>query len=124
MTRALRGLAVRLSHTPACTGASKPKESNMSDRIKTPQVAALPGTSPLGLPTRKSLVKKTRRNKGDKAIDLRVERAYYATCSGIQVDVMDIGKIFAFGRLKVLAGEDDAALGASLRAYVETLRKN
>jgi len=69
--------------------------------------------------------KAPRRSKRiENAIDKRVERAYYATCSGIAIDVMDIGKVFAFGRTKVLAGEDDAALGASIRAYVETIRKN
>ena len=59
-----------------------------------------------------------------KIADKRVERAYYKTCSGIQIDIMDIGKIFEFARLKVAEGEDDAALGASIRAYVERIRKN
>jgi hypothetical protein len=63
---------------------------------------------------------KIKANRQDKL----VERAYYATCSGIQIDIMDIGKVFAFGRLKLEAGEDFEALKASVRAYVETIRKN
>jgi len=62
--------------------------------------------------------------KAAKIADQRVERAYYRTCSGVQIDIMDIGKVFDFGRLKVAAGEDDNALGASIRAYVDTIRKN
>lgn len=65
-----------------------------------------------------------KQTKYDKAADKRVERAYYATCSGIQIDIMDIGKVFAFGRMKVDAGEDDEALKSSIRNYVETIRKN
>jgi len=57
-------------------------------------------------------------------LDKRVERIYYATCSGIQIDIMDIGKVFEFGRQKIIAGDSDEALAVALRAYVETLRKN
>jgi hypothetical protein len=39
----------------------------------------------------------------------------------VQINVMDIGKVFTFGKLKIAEGEDDAALGASIRAFVETL---
>ena len=75
-----------------------------------------------------------------KRIDQRIERAYYASCSGIQVDIMDIGKIFDAGRQAVAQmdigkifdagrqavaqGVDDAALTAAIRAFVETIRKN
>jgi hypothetical protein len=35
--------------------------------------------------------------KEQKAMKTRVERAYYAGCSGIAINIMDIGKVFAFG---------------------------
>jgi hypothetical protein len=65
-----------------------------------------------------------RKSKAEKVAEARVDRAYRATCCGIQVNIMDIPKIFAFGRIKVDAGEDDAQLAASVRAYVETIRQN
>jgi hypothetical protein len=67
---------------------------------------------------------KRKETKAEKAADKRIERIYYATCSGVAIDVMDIGKVFAFGRLKIEAGEDDAALASSLKNYVATLAKN
>lgn len=58
-------------------------------------------------------------------IEKRIERAYYATCRGIQVDIMDIGKIFQHGRRQIEMHQlDDTALGASIREYVDTIRKN
>jgi len=73
-------------------------------------------------------VRLTKEQKAEKrrkdAQDKIVERAYYATCSGIQINVLDIGKVFAFGRLKLDAGEDFDALKSSVHNYVETIRKN
>ncbi len=63
-----------------------------------------------------------RKTKAEKLIDRRIERAYYDTCCNIQINVMDIGKIFAFGRIKIEAGEDDEQLRSSIRNYVETIR--
>lgn len=57
--------------------------------------------------------------------DQRIERAYYATCRGIQVDIMDISKIFDHGRKLIEESNvDDAALARGIREYVETIRKN
>ena len=64
---------------------------------------------------------KKRRTKAEKIAERRVDAAYRATCSGIAINILDIPKVFAYGELKVAEGEDDAALGASIRAYVETL---
>lgn len=63
-----------------------------------------------------------KQSKAEKIADKRVERAYYATCSGIQINMMDIGKVFAYGRMQIEAGVDDAALQSAIRNYVETIR--
>lgn len=65
-----------------------------------------------------------KKTRSEKAMEKKVEQAYYATCSGIQIDIMDISKVFAHG-LKVLSeGADDAKLATEIRAFVETIRKN
>jgi hypothetical protein len=51
-----------------------------------------------------------------------IERAYYASCSGIQINVMDIGKVFAFGREILAESTDYESLKSRLRAFVETIR--
>ena len=58
------------------------------------------------------------------ATDRRIEQAYYRTCSGVQINVLDIGRVFAVGRASVAAGDDDEALAAKVAAFVETIRKN
>lgn len=57
-------------------------------------------------------------------IDKRINTAYHATCSGIQVDIMDLGKIFAVGKAAIVAGADDATLATKVFEYVQTIRKN
>jgi hypothetical protein len=64
-----------------------------------------------------------RKTKAEKVAEARIDRAYRATCTGIQVSVFDIPKIFAHGFVRVAAGDDDAALAASVRAFVDTIRK-
>ncbi len=39
-----------------------------------------------------------KQTKAEKAIDKRIEKAYYAGCSGIAINVLDIGKVFNYGR--------------------------
>jgi hypothetical protein len=77
-----------------------------------------------GILTVEVLVGATTKILTKKATDKLVEAAYYATCSGIQIDIMDIGKVFKVGAAAVQRGERDEALGATVRAYVETIRKN
>lgn len=57
-----------------------------------------------------------------KAADRRVELAYYAGCSNIQIPMMKITDIFRRGRELVAAGASDAALKDGIRAYVETIK--
>ena len=56
-----------------------------------------------------------------KQIDKVVERAYYASCRGVQISIMDIGKVFAHGRTLVLRGKTDSELQTEIRAFVDTL---
>jgi hypothetical protein len=67
---------------------------------------------------------KTAKKLTKKQIDKKVEQAYYASCSGIQISIMDIGKVFAAGRASFEAGADDETLKADIRAFVETIRHN
>jgi len=62
--------------------------------------------------------------KAEKALDKRVAAAFNATCGGIQLNIMDFDKVFAVGRAAILDGADEATLGATVRAYVETIRHN
>lgn len=67
-----------------------------------------------------------------KQIDKLVEQAYYARCSGIQINVMDIGKVFAVGRgayaqgeqMKMGLAERKVYVADKVRDYVEVIRKN
>jgi alpha-D-ribose 1-methylphosphonate 5-phosphate C-P lyase len=62
--------------------------------------------------------------KAERAADKRTERAYYATCSGVQIRIMDMGKVYVAGREAITNGADDAALAVAVRAFVETIRVN
>lgn len=64
------------------------------------------------------------RKPSKKAIDKRVEKIYYQRCSGIQINIFDIGKVFAVGQASVAAGDNDHVLGDKIASYVQTIRKN
>lgn len=64
----------------------------------------------------------TRKEKAEaKRIDKMIEQVYSANCSGIQIDVMDINKLFAEGRRAFHAGED---LAPAIVSFVQKIRKN
>jgi hypothetical protein len=64
------------------------------------------------------------RKNSTKAADRRIELIYYRACSGIQINVMDISKVFAVGHKAIAEGADDAALEVAIVTFVNTIRKN
>lgn len=65
---------------------------------------------------------KKRAKAAAKAIDRRVEKAYYAGCSNITIPMMKIQAVFKRGRELCAAGADNAALTQGIRDFVETIR--
>jgi hypothetical protein len=63
-----------------------------------------------------------RKSKTEKELDKRIERAYYAACNGIAINLFDIPKVFDHGKKVIAAGADDAKLQTELRSFVETIR--
>ena len=61
-----------------------------------------------------------RKKKGNK----KISEAYYKTCSGIAISVMDMGKVVRHGEQLLAEGADTAALETGIRAFVETIRKD
>lgn len=59
-----------------------------------------------------------------KITDQRIERVYCLRCTGIEIDIMDIGKVFAHGRTLIGMGATDEELGDGIFSYVCTIRQN
>lgn len=57
-----------------------------------------------------------RQTKADKAMDKLIEKTYYAVASGVQVNMMDIGKIFAESRALIISGMTPETAVASVVA--------
>jgi hypothetical protein len=62
----------------------------------------------------------------ERAIDARINRLYGQRCSGWQIDIMDIPKIFAAGRTTVNINPDitDEQLGDAIQYFTQQLRKD
>jgi hypothetical protein len=55
--------------------------------------------------------------------DLRIEEAYRTRCCGVQISVMDIGKVFREGHKAIAEGVTDEVLGDRIATFVETIRQ-
>lgn len=62
--------------------------------------------------------------RAKKLADKRIEAAYYRTCNGVQIDIMDISRVFKVGHYALSQGADEAGLETAIKAFVETIRKN
>jgi hypothetical protein len=65
-----------------------------------------------------------RQTKEEKALDARITRIYGQSCSGVQIPLMAIPKVFAAGKAAAAAGGDDSAVEAAIVAFVATIRVN
>lgn len=54
-------------------------------------------------------------------LDKQIESIFYRSCGGVQLNVLDIGKVYAAGRTAAAAGGD---IEAAIVATVATLRLN
>jgi len=109
----MRELAGVDSVRPGLSGTTELSE------VKTPQVPALHGMTPLGLPMAKP-DKAPKKLKG-KALDKEIEKSYYKLGHGVQIDIMDISKVFKMGQASY---EKDGDIEAGLAAAIKQFRKN
>lgn len=52
-----------------------------------------------------------KRTRTESAMDKKIEAIYYKRCSGIAVPILKISEIFEAGRVAIMEGLDDEALG-------------
>jgi hypothetical protein len=60
------------------------------------------------------------------AADRWIERLYYQHCSGVQINVLDISKVFRVGTAAIAANPQitDEQLAKVIVDFVNTIRKN
>lgn len=59
--------------------------------------------------------------KADKALDREIDKLYRENCSGIQIDIFDIPKVFAEARKAKAEGRD---MKEAIVSFVNSIRKN
>ena len=59
-----------------------------------------------------------------KANEKRIEKAYYKVAYGVQINMMDIPRVFTEGEKALAAGADDAALEKVVADFVQQIRLN
>ena len=62
-----------------------------------------------------------RQSKEDKALDREIDKLYRENCSGIQIDIFDIPKVFAEARKARSEGRD---MRDAIVSFVNIIRKN
>ena len=66
-----------------------------------------------------------RMNRTEKAqakkLDREIEQVYSVNCSGVQIDILDISKVFAVARKARAEGKD---IKTAIVEFVQTIRKN
>lgn len=67
---------------------------------------------------------RARQSKADKVAEARVTAAYNAVAEGVQINVLDLGKIHDAGMAAVKAGGDDEAVRSAVREAVTKFRLN
>lgn len=66
-----------------------------------------------------------KQSKQEKAIDKQIEQIYYKNCSGIQIDIMDISKVFKVGREAYAATNGDIPkVTTAVVDFVKSIAKN
>ena len=59
-----------------------------------------------------------------KKMESTVSRLFAKACSGITIDIFDIGKVMAVGVESLKADGDEGMAEAAIVSYVELIRKN
>ena len=74
----------------------------------------------------KANVTRAKAKAARQGIDERISRAFMQNCSGIEIDITDIPKVFKAGRDAFFANSaiTDAALTGVILTFISTIRKN
>jgi hypothetical protein len=68
--------------------------------------------------------------KASSIADKQIERLYYRHCSGVQIDIMDINKVFLAGHAAIAKAHEtginitEDELAKVIVDFVQTIRKN